>query len=284
MENEVNEILEQGDVAPDYQEPVNELPYEEKPEEPQEEPKEEAKEEPKPEKKKLTFEERQAQIAKQIREKHEIQRQLDAEREQLRKEREELENLRKQYIPQEDLPPDPNKYQDDPARYVEDLTDWKANQKIKVKETKSKESQLAREEQERSQKLAKDWELKTQVKLQKDPSFSEREDLVVMVLQNNPNKAMYESIMESDLNVDLVDYLGANPEECLRIASLRGTRASVEIGKIEEKIQGRKSQPVTKAPAPINTVRSTGANGVRDITKIDDFAEYSRLMNKQLYG
>jgi|GEM_PF-5395357 len=287
IQDELNEVLNEPAVEPTQDVETIEEPKEDiQAEEPTQE-EGPAKEPEKPvqqEKKKLSFEERQAQIAKQIKEKHEVLRGIEAEREALRKEREEIEKYKAQYAPKEDLPPDPKNYDPEhPEKYVEDLAEWKASQKLKAEKQRYESETKQRELQQETQKRLNDWEIKTKARVAKDPAFTEKENLVVMVLQQNPNKEMYNAIMDSENNVDLVDYLGQNPEECLRIASTRGIRAAVEIGKLEARIQGRKSQAVSKAPAPINTIKQSNSMGVRNPESMDH-GSYSDYMNKLQFG
>lgn len=280
IQDELQEVLNEQhqeiqEVA-EPQEQIEEVAEETQPEDP--------KPEVKQEKKKLTFEERQAQIAKQIREKHEVQRAIESEREKIRQEREELEALRKQYGANKDLPPDPSKFDPEkPEEYVEAVAEWKAEQKIKAFEKQNEEKRAQAEALKAQNEIQSKWELKAQAKLQKDPSFAEAEQNVVMVLQQQPNRDMYFALMEEDNSADLVDYLGKNLEECIRISALNGISAAKEIGKLAVKIQGRQSQTVSKAPAPTSGLKQSGNVGVRDIANMS-YEEYSKLMNKKQYG
>jgi hypothetical protein len=80
----------------------------------------------------------------------------------------------------------------------------------------------------------------------------------------NPNlpitNVMLESIQSSDVGPDVAYYLGTNPKEAERIASLSPYLQAKEIGKIEVKIAS--NPPVKKtssAPAPISPVTARGA-------------------------
>ena len=80
----------------------------------------------------------------------------------------------------------------------------------------------------------------------------------------NPNlpitTVMLESIQSSDVGPDVAYYLGTNPKEAERIASLSPYMQAKEIGKIEVKIAS--NPPVKKtssAPAPITPVTARGA-------------------------
>ena len=79
----------------------------------------------------------------------------------------------------------------------------------------------------------------------------------------NPNlpitNVMLEAIQSSDIGPDVAYYLGTNPKEAERIASLSPYLQAKEIGKIEVKIAS--NPPVKKtssAPAPINPVTARG--------------------------
>jgi len=80
----------------------------------------------------------------------------------------------------------------------------------------------------------------------------------------NPNlpitNVMLEAIQSSDIGPDVAYYLGTNPKEAERIASLSPYLQAKEIGKIEVKIAS--NPPVKKtssAPAPIKPVTARGA-------------------------
>jgi hypothetical protein len=285
IENETNDILEVGDVAEGYQEPQNEPigeQIEETPQEAKEEVKEEAKE---PEKRKLTAEERQKQIAHQTKLKWEAQRALEAKQAEIDAKIAKLEELEKKHNVNEDLPPDPSKYSEGmEQQYVNDLADFKANKKIKEERVRQEREREESEQRSYTENIKKQYEKQYQAKVAKDPSFAERELNVARYLDLTKRPDLVTLIMDDDDRADIIDYLGGNLEELENLATLSPVRASKEFGKITARMTLPKSQAVSKANAPMNPVKQTGANAVKDISEINDFAEYSKKMNAYIYG
>lgn len=290
IENETQDILEQGDVA--VQEPVQEEVEQESTEPIQEEGQEEKaeqeapkQEEPKPEKHKLTAEERQRQIAHQTKLKWEAQRALETEKLALQKERAELEAMRKQMgVPEPDAPPDPKNYTEDQAeKYVDDLATWKANkiasEKLQAERKKAEEENAKKQ----ADKVREDYNKKWSEKVAKDPSFKERELDVYRYLQTNGLIDLANTILEDDNNVDLIDHLGKNLGDLEDLATLPPLRAAKELGKITARLGTPQSRTVSKANAPINPVRQTGNNAVKPVEMMSH-DEYSDYMNKKQYG
>ena len=282
IENETNEILDQGDVAEDFTPEVAEV-IEEPKEELQEEIKEEVKEEPKPEKVKLTHEQRQAQISKQIAEKWEAKRALEAERQLIRQEREQLENLKKQHGIVEKVEgekPNPNNYTEETApQYIQDLARYEANLILK----KEREEARIKSDEAENAKLQDDYNRKYVSKIEKDPTFKEKEINVARFIQLTNNRELYNLIMSDDDVVEVIDYLGGNLDHLERIAELTPMKIAKELGKITANIQVPKSRTVSLANAPINPVRQTGSNAVRNVEEMDHDS-YSDYMNKKQYG
>lgn len=94
------------------------------------------------------------------------------------------------------------------------------------------------------------------------------------VVAQNPalpiTDAMAEVIKDSDQGPDIAYYLGKNPKEALRIATLSKTRQAVEIGKLEDRLS--KPAPIKKPPpAPINPVTGSSIGTVaKDPSKMSD--------------
>jgi hypothetical protein len=283
MENEVNEILEQGDVVEGYQEPVEEItePVEELPEQ---EEAQDAKPEVKPEKKKLTAEERQAQIAHQTKLKWEAHRAMEAKQAELDAKIAKLEALEKKNGIQEDLPPDPSRYQEGQERqYIQDLANYEA-QKILKKERETEQKQRSESEKiEHVEAIKTTYAKQYQEKVNKDPNFAERELNVARYLELTKRDDLISIIMDDDDRADIIDYLGGNLEELENLAKLPPLRVAKEFGKITARISTPTSRTVSKAPAPMNPVRQTGTNAVRNLDEMDHDS-YSEMMNKKQFG
>ncbi len=133
--------------------------------------------------------------------------------------------------------------------YVEALTDWKLGEKTRY----DAEARRAEDEGRRlAERIAKAEE--------KYPDFR--------VVALNPDvpitPAMYGALVESDMGADIAYFLGKNPVEAGRIAGLSPVGAVKEIGRLEARLSGQKTEPrrVSQAPAPIRTI--SGSSGAVD--------------------
>ena len=110
------------------------------------------------------------------------------------------------------------------------------------------------------------------------PSFREKApdfDAVV----HNPNltvtPVMADAIRESGRGAEIAYYLGKNPAEAARIASLSSVSQATAIARLETRVSGAAQASVSRAPQPVSTLsgRSGGAG-----KRLEDmnFEEYRR--------
>ena len=294
IENETNEILEQADVAEGYQEPevaetIEEVEQTEEIEQPEaeevaEEPKQEPKQEPKPEKKRLTAEERQREIAHQTKLKWEAQRALESKQAEIDAKIAKLEELERKHGVSEDLPPDPSKYQEgQERRYIQDLANYEAKKIIKAEREKETLTRTQEEKQRQTETIKNEYAKQYQEKITKDPDFAERELNVARFLDLTKRDDLISIIMEDEDRAEIIDFLGNNLEELENLAKLSPLRVAKEFGKITARITGPNTRTVSRAPAPINPVRQTGTNAVRNIEEMDH-ESYSAVKNKKQFG
>lgn len=95
------------------------------------------------------------------------------------------------------------------------------------------------------------------------------------------NDAMLREIADSDAGADVAYFLGNNPAEARRIASLPANRVAREIGRIEERLARAKDAPTPQpstAPDPAPRVVRGGNVGQRDPSRMSmsEYAEWSR--------
>jgi hypothetical protein len=145
--------------------------------------------------------------------------------------------------------PDPSQfstYED----YIDALTDFKIEQRETARTQQYRQAQAQREQaamQERAQaqlskgaeKYADFYEVVT------DPSLP-------------VTGTMAAAMAEAENGADVAYYLGTNPKEAQRIASLSPTRQAIEIGKIEAKLSAQPVTEATKAPPPIKPLSGVG--------------------------
>jgi len=154
---------------------------------------------------------------------------------------------------------------DDLDDYYEALTDWKIEQKLQVERAETQVDIAKKNEKQAYNETNKllDTVIEHGEEIYKD--FHETvfsDDLVI-------SKEMVECVLLSDIADEIMYYFGKNPEVSAEIAEMSPLRIAKEVGKIEaglmkekENLKEKKPVPikkVTMAPAPIQTVRTTGA-------------------------
>lgn len=87
------------------------------------------------------------------------------------------------------------------------------------------------------------------------------------------NRAMAEAIVDSEHSKDIFYFLGQYPEEAKKIALLNPVQAVKKIAEIEGRFEARKKKSVSKAPPPIegvktNQVKGSTGNNLIDLARI----------------
>ena len=147
--------------------------------------------------------------------------------------------------------------------YLDALADHKASQKFDhlAKEREAKESQTRQQ-----QEVAKLHESYTKQTEQARQAYEDFDDVV-----QDPDlpisQAMAEAIMRSSNGADVAYYLGKNPDQAARIASLDPFSAAVEIGRIAATVVRPQPRKASSAPPPIQPV-GTRATPVTDPDKM----------------
>jgi len=159
--------------------------------------------------------------------------------------------------------------------YLDALADHKASQKFDhlSKEREAKESQ--NRQQREAAKLHEGYTKQTEQARQAYDDF----DDVVQDPDLPISQAMAEAIMRSNNGADVAYYLGKNPDQAARIASLDPFSAAVEIGRIAATVVRPQPRKTTNAPQPIQPIGSR-ATPVADPARMSD-AEWYAQRNKQ---
>jgi hypothetical protein len=178
-----------------------------------------------------------------------------------------------QQAPAGDGKPDPSKYEAgeyDP-RYIEDLIDWKAEQKLT---SRLQETEAQRQARER----AATFQAQIKAASEKHDDF---EDKVLRGAQRGSwacTPDMLETMQESDMGAEVAYHLASNPAEAQRIASLTPRAQAREIGRIEAMLSQPskpKAKTVSDAPEPVASAR--GNNGRFTVNPdTDDFAAFEK--------
>jgi hypothetical protein len=165
--------------------------------------------------------------------------------------------------------------------YVEALADWK----LDVREKKRDAERAQREANEAHEAVI----------AANDATFKERQALYpdwkekVAAATDIPiTQIMHTLITESEFRADLGYYLADNPAEAKRISALSPLRQAAELGKLETTFaKADEKKPATaetqkprvsKAPAPVKTVRAQAEAGEPDPS---DFKAWERWRNAQ---
>ena len=160
--------------------------------------------------------------------------------------------------------------------YLDALADHKASQKFDhlAKEREAKESQTRQQ-----QEVAKLHESYTKQTEQARQAYEDFDDVV-----QDPDlpisQAMAEAIMRSSNGADVAYYLGKNPDQAARIASLDPFSAAVEIGRIAATVVRPQPRKTSNAPPPIQPVGAR-ATPVTDPDKLSA-DEWMKWRNGQL--
>ena len=166
--------------------------------------------------------------------------------------------------------PDPEKYEAgefDP-KYIEDLTDWKAEQVVD-----RKLGQL--EQRNRQQDSERSWQSRVEKASETMPDFEEK---VLVGGQRGDwvcTSEMADALRASDKGPEIAYHLASDPAEASRIARLSPALQLMELGKLEAKLTQPKPKTVTNAPEPAPQARGSGGK-FQVNPDTDDFAAFDK--------
>lgn len=176
--------------------------------------------------------------------------------------------------------PTPDQFQDY-AEYVESLTEWKADQKVR-EALSARDADKAKEAQAKVQQTREEaWNERQASARISMPDYDEVVGL--SDLQISPHVA--ETLLDSEQGPALAYHLAKNPDVAERINGLSPLAAAREIGRIEASISSKAAtapaKPVTKPPAPISPVgqRSAPASDPEKMS-IDEWMAWRRSNRK----
>lgn len=157
--------------------------------------------------------------------------------------------------------------------FMEDLADWKADQKLAERERQ-------REQETQQERATREFnELRSTFAERIEQAAEKYEDFEEVAFSEDVpvSEAMATAIMQSELGPDLLYHLGQNPKEAARIAKLPPIAAVRELGKLEAKLSEPPTKRASKAPEPIKPVggRAEVEKDPSDMTD-KEFAEWRR--------
>lgn len=161
------------------------------------------------------------------------------------------------------------------AEYIAALTDWKVEQKLSERDKKAREKEIV----SAHEKTVTTFTEKVQSFAKKHEDFQE---LMEEVDDVPMSIAIQEGIFASDKGPELMYELAKNRDEYARLCALPYNAALVELGKFEAKLSASADQKTetakkqSKAPPPINPVKSKGAGASMKSPDDMDFQEYKK--------
>ena len=150
--------------------------------------------------------------------------------------------------------------------YVEALTDWKVEQNL-IKQSSAKAQQT--EDMVRQA----NWASKLEAAQSALPDYAN----VVGSSEVPIAPHVYEALLDSDRGPELAYHMAQHPELADELNKLSPVKAAIRLGRLETALAAPVAKPTTKAPAPINPIRSAPARQ-SDLSKVamDDYIEMRR--------
>lgn len=215
----------------------------------------------------------QKRINEITRKRREAERELEYERKKRIEAEREVEKF-KNTIPATDKPK-MEAYQSE-EEYLDALTDWKIERKLKTEQEKS-----AKESIEKSEK-ASITALNSMMENSMNKGAGKYEDFSEVVLDDNLKitEAMTDTIVSSEIAEEILYFLGKNPDVSETISKMEDLKAAREIGKIEAKLLAPQPRKKTStAPTPITPIQTTGM--IEKSPDIMSMGEYRRWRLKK---
>lgn len=174
--------------------------------------------------------------------------------------------------------PTPDKF-NDYGEYVEALTEWKADEKVRAAMAERDQQQAKVAQQSAQDVRAQTWAERVSAASKSIADFDEVLSTADVAVADH----VREAILDSEAGPKLAYHLAKNPAEADRISRLSPTQAAMALGRIEASFAAPPppvSKPVTKAPAPLSALNTSQASGTKAIDQMDQ-SEYEALRKKQ---
>lgn len=195
----------------------------------------------------------QKRIGKLTKKMRTAERERDFERERIAALEKQLEEAK---IPANDKP-DKTDFEDEDD-FIEALTEWKVDEKLKTSQKKAPVKTKEEVEQQVMYEELADVTKNGEAKYDDFRELTTSRDL-------NISLPVVKLALDTDTPEDILYYLASNPEESDKISKLSQIKAAKEIGKLEVKLEveeeeGKKlpKKKQSKAPAPIKPVTANG--------------------------
>lgn len=170
---------------------------------------------------------------------------------------------------------------EDHEDYIEALTDWKLDAKLKSRDEKNSQTKMKTEQQSQVQSFQDKNKVFADTKEDYEETLNDVDHIKMSL-------TVQQVIVESDNGPELMYELAKNSEEYERICALPPIKAAQALGRFENKYlksstKETKEIKTSKAPAPISTIKGKGASSSgksihdKDISQKD----FERMRNEQ---
>lgn len=90
---------------------------------------------------------------------------------------------------------------------------------------------------------------------------------------DNQNPQFLQAALETEAPHKVLQHLGKNPEEAMRIASMNPIRQAIELDRLAQKLAKPTPKPISKAPEPITPISGNGGDdsGPSENDSMDSF-------------
>lgn len=167
-------------------------------------------------------------------------------------------------------------YGDLDPRFIADLADFKAEQKIAAlrQEMQATEQQKAAERE--AQQIKARAEQTAQVGSERYADFNE---VVIEGAEEGEwplTQPMLEAALDSDKGADILYYLASNPTEAEKVAAMNVRQLDRWMGRMEAQFDRPAPRKASKAPPPVNSARGSGGRFAAD-PATSDFAAFEKM-------
>lgn len=158
---------------------------------------------------------------------------------------------------------------DDHEKFVDELTDWKLDERDRDKARKEK----LLDDTPTQEKRTPQQEASREVMLDRIEVAKENHDDFEEVVFGGDEPLsmtpfMIESMESTETGAEILYHLGKNPDEAARIAKLSPMAQGMAIGQLESKISAPKTIKAPGAPEPITPIGGGGSSPTKDYDKM----------------
>lgn len=156
--------------------------------------------------------------------------------------------------------------------FQESLTEWTVKQTLRKTGEERQQSERQRSQRELQAERTERFLESSEAAREKYDDFDE----IVLGPKNKVTPVVAGLIADTDNPGEIAYYLATHPDESKRINSLPGTKAAIELGKLEVKISTPSPKRVSAAPAPARTPSGGNTAHQRPLESLSQEEFYTR--------